>query len=71
MDLRVAMSRRWFLTPILGEMIQFDEHIFQMGWNHQLEWCFFLETEAEVDLAFVVLANVKWKLIELQNKHRY
>ena len=22
--------------PILGEMIQFDEHIFQMGWfNHQ------------------------------------
>ena len=23
--------------PILGEMIQFDEHIFQMGWfNHQL-----------------------------------
>ena len=20
-----------------GEMIQFDEHIFQMGWNHQLE----------------------------------
>ena len=33
----------WFaihfiFTPILGEMIQFDEHIFQMGWfNHQLE----------------------------------
>ncbi len=24
-------------TPILGEMIQFDEHIFQMGWNHQPE----------------------------------
>ena len=24
-------------TPILGEMIQFDEHIFQRGWfNHQL-----------------------------------
>ena len=34
-------ARRWFqtffiFTPILGEMIQFDEHIFQMGWNHQL-----------------------------------
>ena len=33
----------WFqiffiFTPILGEMIQFDEHIFQMGWfNHQLD----------------------------------
>ena len=27
----------FFVTPILGEMIQFDEHIFQMGWfNHHL-----------------------------------
>ena len=25
------------LTPIPREMIQFDEHICQMGWNHQLE----------------------------------
>ncbi len=24
-------------SPLPGEMIQFDEHIFQMGWNHQLE----------------------------------
>ena len=24
-------------APIPGEMIQFDEHIFQMGWNHQPE----------------------------------
>ena len=25
-------------SPLLGEMIQFDEHIFQMGWfNHHLE----------------------------------
>ena len=24
--------------PYLGEMIQFDKHIFQMGWfNHQLD----------------------------------
>ena len=36
------VSRWWFqicfkmFTPNLGEMIQFDEHIFQMGWfNHQ------------------------------------
>ena len=33
-------SRWWFqiffiLTPNPGEMIQFDEHIFQLGWNHQ------------------------------------
>ena len=29
----------WFqiflFSPLPGEMIQFDEHIFQMGWNHQ------------------------------------
>ena len=24
----------WF-SPLPGEMIQFDDHIFQMGWNHQ------------------------------------
>ncbi len=34
------VTRWWFIffifTPIPGEMIQFDEHIFQMGWNHQL-----------------------------------
>ena len=33
-------SRWWFqryVTPIAGEMIQFDQHIFQMGGkNHQL-----------------------------------
>ena len=30
-------SNIWSFTPILREMIQFDEHIFQMGWfNHQL-----------------------------------
>ena len=23
-------------SPLPGEMIQIDEHIFQMGWNHQL-----------------------------------
>ena len=23
-------------APKIGEMIQFDEHIFQRGWNHQL-----------------------------------
>ena len=28
---------RYFLfSPLPGEMIQFDKHIFQVGWNHQL-----------------------------------
>ena len=34
-------TRWWFqiffiFTPKIGEMIQFDEHIFHRGWNHQL-----------------------------------
>ena len=29
----------YIFTLKLGEMIQFDEHFFQMGWfNHQLAW---------------------------------
>ena len=24
-------------SSLPGEMIQFDEHIFQLGWNHQLD----------------------------------
>ena len=27
-------------TPICGEIIQFDEFFFQMGWDHQLVWLF-------------------------------
>ena len=28
----------WIFTPIPGGMMQFDEHIFQMGWfNHHLD----------------------------------
>ena len=28
---------KYFLfSPLFGEMIQFDEDIFQMGWNYQL-----------------------------------
>ncbi len=31
---------KYFLfSPLLGEMIQFDKHILQMGWNHELENC--------------------------------
>ena len=27
----------FLFSSLPGEMIQFDEHIFQMGWNHQLD----------------------------------
>ena len=34
----VVLSNIFYSHPICGEMIQFDEHIFQMGWfNHQLK----------------------------------
>ena len=33
----MATQTFFIFIPIPGEMIQFDEHIFQMGWfNHQL-----------------------------------
>ena len=28
--------KHFLFSPLPGEIIQFDEHIFQMGWNHQL-----------------------------------
>ena len=31
-----VVSKKKLFTPIPGELIQFDEQIFQMGWNHQL-----------------------------------
>ena len=42
LDPSISLFSRWWLerfsifTPIPGEMIQFDEHIFQMGWSHRL-----------------------------------
>ena len=36
-DWVVATQIFFSFIPILGEMIQIDEHIFQLGWNHQLE----------------------------------
>ena len=36
-------SNIFHVQPYFGEMIQFDEHIFQMGWfNHQLDDVFCL-----------------------------
>ena len=40
MDNLMVVSNIFIFTPLLGEMIQFDGHIFQMGWfNHQLDNC--------------------------------
>ncbi len=34
-DLQWWFQKEKYVYPQMGEMIQFDEHIFQMGWNHQ------------------------------------
>ena len=40
-DLKVGVRFRCLLfLPLPGDMIQFEEHIFQMSWNHQLGWLF-------------------------------
>ena len=40
----MVVSNICLFSPLPGEMIQFDEHIFQMGWNHQLDIVCSLET---------------------------
>ena len=32
----VVISKIFYFHPYLGKIPIFDEHIFQMGWNHQL-----------------------------------
>ena len=34
------VSNIFLCLSLFGERIQFDEHILQMGWNHQLVWVF-------------------------------
>ena len=47
--------RWWFqffsCSPVLGEMIQFDEHLFQMGWfNLQLDMSMYYDKFASLQL---------------------
>ena len=65
--------RWWFqmffiFTPIPGEMIQFDEHIVQMGWNHQLDEAFEVSNQLVQVLMLGKLTarpRKKWQLIVL------
>ena len=57
-------QRFFIFIPILGEMIQYDEHMVQMGWfNHQLETsCPFFERDVflfgeEVFWWFLILSS--------------
>ena len=42
--MKKTLAGWWFqtffiFTPNPGKMVPFDEHIFQMGWNHHLACC--------------------------------
>ena len=52
-------QRFFIFTPNPGEMIQFDEHVFQMGWfNHQLvDQMLFVENSVMLSLLFIPHAN--------------
>ena len=52
------MKYAFIFTPKIGELIRFDEHIFQMGWfNHQPgNVCFFC--------VFFVGGKVSWVVVE-------
>ena len=50
-------------TPKIGEMIQFDEHIFEMGWfNHQLDKMqkiiFSITSNATIIIIIVVVLHI-------------
>ena len=39
----LVVSNILLCSSLLGEMIQFDEHMFQMGWNQLIRSCFFFK----------------------------
>ena len=56
-DIYLGGRFKYFVcSPQPGEMIQFDEHIFQMGWfNHQLDSvCMFVQT-----ISILVMADLR------------
>ena len=58
-------SNIFHVQPYFGEMIQFDEHIFQMGWfNHQLDDVFCLlklgGSSQDLDMWLVTMVIVSY-----------
>ena len=61
--------KHFLFSPLLGEMIQFDEHIFQMGWfNHQLgNHCGFFAKHKKNTGRLIILLDVPffvWRMYE-------
>lgn len=47
-------------TPIIREMIHFDEHILQMGWNHQADY------HLKIFLKVVIVPNSTFQSFMIQ-----
>ena len=64
MDSQVVVSNMFLCSPLSEEMIQFDAHSFQMGWNHQLDsgfWRFsMIPIFAKVEKAFLFFCFFVW-----------
>ena len=62
-------------SSLPGEMIQFDEHIFQMGWNHkpvtheiftiQASWCWTHQRDIPI------LMSIFFRWVETTNQHKF
>ena len=50
----------FIFPPNLGEMIQFHEHIFQMGWNHQLVMLVFGGCVVLIGWKSQFIDNLRW-----------
>ena len=68
----------WFqiffiFTPIWGRWTHFDEHIFQLGWNHQLV-CFIFYFLVGVTLDFLNFVSVtltRTRVVQKTSSHHY
>ena len=65
----------FYFHPYLGEMIQFDEHIFQVAWNHKLvtheiftiqaSWCWTHQRDIPI------LTSIFFRWVETTNQHKF
>ena len=67
------VSNIFYFSPYLGKMTHFDEHIFQLGWNHQLV-CFIFYFLVGVTLDFLNFVSVtltRTRVVQKTSSHHY
>ena len=75
----LLMTRCWFgiifwnFTPKNGEDFQFDEHVFQMGWNHQPEeqelFDWFVNTYSVLNAASLIIHTYNYTFITYRTRN--